>query len=449
MQYSYAMRNILSHCLLISCVLLQTLPASAQESKSIVGINSELTYKMLEPNQNVRKVNILINERHAGRLETKKLIIGTSLIAIADFQHSNTDSRFAYLMRHPTSTNQIGTEVSEAVIHSFQFSVYGAINPWIATFAEMLYNPEQSFGTGTITAIGRNQIQLYRGFVVLGNLDKFPIYGAIGKMDAPFGLMNSVSPFTNSTMWHAFSGLGYGAQIGFKKYNIEATFMAVQGGSQFRAMNTIVGDSTNVPSQLNNFTADLNYTLHFASEVELKIGASYLRGSVYNQDFPVIHFKAGVMNNPASTVYSEFLLHQRLLIIAAFAKTAYAWPGTYNPSPPLNIYPASKVSSLVAGAKYTFNPESKIAYTISAEFSNYIAGPDGSPWERQNQYILGFCGLINKSSKFFIEVFGTQGYVPLNFISGSNPNDPFPEGTTHCSNSATSLGVVVGAQIVF
>ena len=444
------MRTVLkARCLLICFGLFVTQPSTSQERDYLVGINPELSYKMLEPNQNVRKVSVLMDERHANNLAARKLMIGTSLIVLADYQKSNTNSKFAYLMRHPTSANQIGTEASEAVIHSFQFSLYGAINSWIATFAEVLYNPEQSFGAGTITSIDRNQLQLYRGFVLLGNLDKFPLYGAIGKMDAPFGLMNSVNPFTNSTMWHAFSGLGYGAQLNFKKYNIHATAMAIQGGAQFRALSTVVGDSTNVPSKLNNFTADLNYTIPFTTSFEFKIGASYLAGSVYNQAFPVKHFNPGVINNPAYTYYAQALVLKKLLIIAAFAKTVKEWPGTYNPSPPLNIYPASKVSSFVAGAKYTFNPESKIAYTVSAEFSNYIAGPDGSPWERQNQYILGFCGLINNSSKFFIEVFGTQGYVPLNFISGSNPNDPFPEGTTHSSNAAASLGVVLGAQVVF
>ena len=37
---------------------------------------------------------------------------------------------------------------------------------------------------------------------------------AIGKMEAPFGLMDTVSPFTASTVWHAFGGLAWGALAG-------------------------------------------------------------------------------------------------------------------------------------------------------------------------------------------------------------------------------------------
>ncbi|PIW04282.1 MAG: hypothetical protein COW40_10480, partial [Cytophagales bacterium CG17_big_fil_post_rev_8_21_14_2_50_40_13] len=217
----------------------------SDSTRGSIGINSEFAYKMLEPNQNLRKVNILLEERQKGALRDKSLTIGTSLISIFDYQRSNTDSKFAYLMRHPTSNNQIGKSVTEAVVHSFQISATGAVNNWLTAHAELLYNPEQSFGAGTITTLTRNQIQLVKAFVVIGDLNKSPLYGAIGKMDAPFGQMGTVSPFTNSTMWHAFGGLGYGAQIGYRKGGIHTKFMAVQGGSQFRALATPVGNGTN------------------------------------------------------------------------------------------------------------------------------------------------------------------------------------------------------------
>lgn len=439
---------------IVFSVMLLSTAAFAQENnkktnKGSVGINSEFAYKMLDPNQNLRKVSILIDERKEGTLANKSLTIGTSLIGLVDYQNSNTDSKFAYLMRHPTSNNQIGKEVSEAVIHSFQLSFTGAVNNWLTAHTEILYNPEQSFGAGTITSLGRNQLQLRKGFVMLGDLNKFPMYGAVGKMDAPFGQMGSVSPFTNSTMWHAFGGLGYGAQMGFKKWNIHATVMAVQGGAQFRAMHTPVGDSTNVPSKINNFVADLNYTLPIGENMKLKVGGSYLHGCAYCQDFPVTHFTACAENNPAYTVYGEFMYKEIFTLKGGFAKTDKVWKGTHNPTPPLDIWEASKVSSLVVGAQYKFNMDGKVNYAVSGEFSNFIAGPDGSPWERQNQIIAGFSAMFNKSSKLFLELFRTDGYAPLNFISGSDPFAPFPPGETHSVNGAFSHGIVIGGQLTF
>ena len=418
-------------------------------SNKIVVINPEFSYKMLEPNQNLRKVNIFIEERKRGAVKNKGLMIGVSLIPLLDFQKSNTDSKFAYLMRHPTPNNQIGTEVSEAVIHSFQLSFTGTINNWLGIYTEILYNPEQSFGAGTITSLGRNQLQLRKGFVVFGDLNDFPIYGVIGKMDAPFGQTGSVSPFSNSTMWHAFGGLGYGAQLGFKKWNLHATVMAVQGGAQFRAMHTPVGDSTSVPSMLNNFTADLNYTLKLGEGFRFLFGGSYLHGSAYCADFPITHFKPCSDNNPAVTAYGTITIIDRIILQGGFATTLEVWPGTHNPTPPLDVYDASKVTSLDVGVRYDFNVDGKILYAISGEYSDFRAGPDGAPWERQNQIVLGFSGMIKKSSKFFLELFRTEGYVPLNFISGSNPDQPFPAGETHSQSDVVTLGIVLGAMIIF
>lgn len=432
--------------LLAAQVALAQEPAGTPQSIP-VQTNSELTYKLLEPNQNLRKVALYFEQHKEGKLPEKGLTIGASLIGLADYQQSNTDSKFAYLMRHPTANNQIGKEVSEAVVHSFQLGFTGSVNSWLGFHTEILYNPEQSFGTGTITDLERNQLQLRKGFVAVGDLNKFPVYGALGKMDAPFGQTGSVSPFTNSTMWHAFGGLGYGAMVSFQKWNLHATAMAVQGGAQFRAMNTTVGDSTNVPSQLNNFVGDLNYTLALKEKYRLKIGGSYLHGSAYCQGFPVEHFMPCTNRNPAYTYYGMLTINDRLILKGGYAETLEVWPGTYNPTPPLDVFAASRVSSIDAGLRYDFNLDGKVRYTASGEFSNFRAGADGAPWERQNQWIVGFSGLLNQSSKLFVEVFRTEGYAPLNFISGSADFAPFPPGETHSERNAQSHGVVIGAQL--
>lgn len=411
-----------------------------------IGLNSELSFKMMEPYENLRKAMILIEERKAKTIANRQLVIGVNLIALANYQTSNVDSKFGYLMRHPTASNQIGKVVSEAVLHSFQLSATYTVTPWMAAYAEMLYDPQQSFGAGIITTIERNQIQLRKGFILIGDLNKHSFYGAIGKMDAPFGLMGTVSPFTNSTTWHAFGGLAYGAQISFKQNGFHATFMAVQGGAQFRALSTPVGDSTNVPSLINNFTADINQTFTLGENRNLMIGASYMHGSAYCHEFPVFHFDPCKENNPAWTAYAKLEIDQ-LTLKGGYVRTLKVWPGTHNPTPPLDVFEASHVSALDIGAKYVFGKNENRKHAVSAEFSNFVAGPDGSPWERQNQIIAGYSLFINKSSKLFVELFRTDGFVPLNWISGSHPFAPFPPGTTHSEQGVFSNGIVIGGQI--
>ncbi len=408
-----------------------------------IGLNSEFSYKMMEQNQDLRKTTILLEERKRGELRNRSLIIGTSLISIFDYQKSNTENKFGYLMRHPTADNQLGKEVSEMVIHSFQLSTTMAVNDWITAYADILYCPQQSFGAGTITALGRNQLQLRKGFVVLGDLRSFPLYVSLGKMDVNFGGTGSVSPFTNSTMWHTFGGLGYGGEFGFNKWGLRASFTAVQGGASFRALQTFTGDSSAVPSVLNNFTADINYTLKLGGNSRFNIGGSYMHGTSYSHSFPITHFAPTKMNNPAYAVYARLEVMNRITVKGGYAITAKEWPGTFNPAPPLNIYAASKVSSTDVGAKFDFNPEDATIFSLSAEWSQFRAGPEGSPWERQNQFIAGFNALVNRSTRLFVEYFNTAGYSPLNFISGGN----LPPGQTHSVRGASSNGIIIGAQI--
>lgn len=421
----------------------QDMTVKAEKKLNFVQLCSEYSYLMLEPVQDLRKIDVLQSARKKGLLQKGNLYVGASVISLVDYQQSNTDSKFGYLMRHPTASNQIGKTVSEAVIHSAQLGLTGVINNWLAAHLEILYDPQQSFGAGTITTLTRNQLQLRKGYVLIGNPEKFPVYGAIGKMDAPFGLTGSVNPFTNSTLWHAFGGLGYGALVRFNKYGINASFMAVQGGAQFRALHTPV-EGTNIPSRLNNFVADLNYTIRFTDRINLLVGASYLHGSTYCQGFPVFHFMPCEDNNPASTFYGKLNYKNKLILKGGYAITGDVWPGTFNPTPPLNEFAASKVSSMEAGLKFIINPAGKVVYSLSGEFSNFVAGPDGAPWERQTQTVIGFSGLVNHSSKLFFEFFRTTGYAPLNFISGGSSEDL---SVTHSDADANSFGLVLGALL--
>lgn len=415
----------------------------AERNESLIGLSSELSGKMLDPTHDLRKASILLEEKKAGNLKDRQLIIGASIIGLMDYQRTNIDSKFGYLMRHPTSNNQIGNTVTEAVLHSFQVGITASVNNWISMYGEILYDPQQSFGPGTITALTRNQLQLRKGMVVFGDLSKFPLYGAIGKMDTPFGDMGSVNPFTNTSSWHAFAGIGFGAEVGFKMAGLHASVMAIQGGSQFRAAHTGV-NGTNVPSQLNNFAADVNYTLDVMDNSSVQLGGSYMYGSAYCTGYPITHFGEPIRNNPAYSVYTNVHFADRVLLKGGFSKTFDTWPGTYNPNPPLNKYYESRVSSLSAGVKVYLNPKGNIKYALSGEYSDFRTGPEGSPWERQNQKILGFEAKVIEASTLFVEVFSTEGYVPLNFMTGGNMETP---GETHSEHDAFSNGVVIGARI--
>ena len=214
-------------------------------------------------------------------------------------------------------------------------------------------------------------------------------------------------------------------------------------GAQFRALHSPV-DSTNVPSRLNNYVVDANYTAALGQRLTTNVGFSHVRGTAYCQGFPVVHFQACSENNSARSAYVVIHYLERIAVKAAFAKTLNEWPGTHNPNPPLDTFEASKVSSLSIGASYAVLLSKSAILKVSGEFSNFVAGPDGSPWERQNQYVAGAALSIGSSSSLFVELFRTEGFAPLNFVSGGNLDDL---GTTISDADARSLGFVLGARV--
>lgn len=419
-------------------------PQGGIAPEKTVGISLEYSFDMLDHAEGVNKRLIRqLKARQTGEVDSI-LTLGGSVIAIANAHFSNRANKFGYLMRHPSGNNQRTKQTQEITVASAQLAFTISPTDDITAYAELLYDPEQSFGAGTLTALARNQVQVRKAYVMWGNLNKSPLYLAAGKMDVPFGLQDTVSPYTNSTNWHAFAPLALGGQVGYYDNGLSVRAMAVMGGAQFRSANTSV-DGTAIPSKLNNFAVDANYTYGFADDGSIMVGGSYIHGSAYCQAYPVVHFNPCTDNVPAWAAYGQ-LDWGRLRLLGEFARTTKAWPGTQVPdiTNPLSQFAASKVTSLTAGGRYNVSGDDK-ATNLSVEYSRYIAGPDGAPWHRQNQVVAGISRRLSKSVDLFGEAIHTDGFAPLNFISGGNQ----PAGATWSDASARSNVLMLGIQAAF
>ena len=397
----------------------ETAITALEGASEAVRLNAQYGYEILDPTTNInRKQRLILDRKRDGTLTPDSVNVHGAVTAVANYQSSNRSEKFGYLMRHPTSNNQMGDEVSEATIHSAQLGFTATLGDWISGYAEMLFDPEQSFGAGTNTDLERNQLQMRRAYVLVGDLDDSPLYASLGKMDVPFGLTDTVNPFTASTVWHAFGALANGATLGYAGDGLNLSVMGVQGGAQFRAANTPV-EGTAVPSKLNNFAVDANYTFDLGSAETLLLGGSYLQGSAYCQDFPIAHFMPCRDSNPAFDVYGR-LVAGNFTLKGEFARTFDVWPGTFNPGMPR--FAASDVKSFDIGAKYRLDLDEG-PLDLSAEFSRFEAGPDGAPWEKQDQLVLGAAWFALPSVKLFAEYIRVGGYAPLNFMSGGSVKD--------------------------
>lgn len=434
-------------------------------SDSLVGNNAEYSFDMLDH-------TVLTNTKQKYQLEalsngalSSRLTLGGQITALANYQTANEDTKFGWLMRHPTSANQIGESVSEAVIHSANINLTAKLTEDLTGYVELLYNPEQNFASGsTITGLPRNNVNVRKAYVLWGNLDKSPLYASIGKMDIPFGWNDTVNPFTNSTNWHAFAGLAYGGLVGYANDKLHVRAMGIQGGAQFRNANTPVS-GTNVPSKLNNFAIDANYTAAFGHDASLLIGASYQYGSSYCQNYNdtpetahstptfipgvtrniapqgVVHFNPCQDNNDAVAVYSNYQ-NGRATFMAEYAETLKEWPGTFNPYMPQ--FAASDVKAFTLGGKYAADFGLANPLDLSVEFSRYESGASGSPWEKQDQLVFGTSYFVNPNVNLFSEAVLVDGWVPLNFLSGGNPGSLV--GTAWSSQSSKNRILAVGVR---
>lgn len=421
------------------------MPAGDGSTKQqVIGVDADYSGKVLGHTELVNQRRIVqLQARQAGKLDNLLTVSG-ELIMIADAHWSNRANKFGYLMRHPTGNNQRTKASQEMTVNSTQLALTVAPTKGFTGYVEAVYDPEQSFGAGTLTALTRNQVQIRKAYVLVGDLDRSPFYASIGKMDVPFGLQDSVSPFTNSTNWHAFAPLAYGGELGYLKGGLSVRAMAIGGGAQFRGANTPV-DGTAIPSKLNNFSLDASYRYNFGQGSSVMLGASYLHGSAYCQDYPIVHFGACNVRVPAWSAYGRAMIG-KFELIGEFARTTKVWPGTKVPSPanPLSVYPAARVTSFTAGARYTLG-NAQTNTKASLEFSKFIAGPQASPWHRQDQTVLGISHQFVPGVSLFGEGIRVSGFVPLNFASGGN----FPDGSTWSERDATSKVLMAGVRLGF
>ncbi len=442
-----------SVCLFFSLFAVFALAEGKQEKQEKQTVSFDSDFFSIFLNENTQKINqkqlLLLKRKQKKRLDGNTLSVGSRFLGLIDYQSTNTPNHFGWLMRFPGPQNQAGSHVSEAIVHSAQIALLGNMGPWFSYSAQILYHPSQNFlstaqgGNDTITGAARNTVGIRKAYVVWGNLDRSPVFLTLGKFQAPFGLTDTVNPFTTSMTWHVFAGLSYGLKAEYFHHGLNGSIELAQGGPQFRALNSVVNEGDQgSPSHLNNYVLDLNYTYDFGARSHLLFGGSYMAASSYCAPAPTQHFANCDVNVPAFDFYTQLTVSD-LTALFEFGKTTRPWPGTTDPTNPVFAdVKAVKPFVYDIGLKYRQAVFDRV-YDFSASFGEFVSGDRGTEFRRQNQLVFGVTTQVYRNVHLFSEYVHINGFVPFVNLTGIQTGGGWVPGPSiaHAKTDVVLLGI--------
>lgn len=198
-----------------------------------------------------------------------------------------------------------GTNNSDINLTDAEMDIDAILNPWVLAFMTFNYD-------NTPPAIGprvtNSRVYMDRGFVTIGNLNRFPIYASMGQLYVPFGAYSTSMISTPLTQIlgriraRAFV-LGFDQSGTYNGLN--ASIYAFKGDSSTSQDNS-------PPAQINNYGANIDYTVNEAAWSG-GLGVSYVANITDSQGMQETGgdssgFNGFGGNNPA--VNTEVLVHK-------------------------------------------------------------------------------------------------------------------------------------------
>lgn len=352
-------------------------------------LDTSLTYALLDfQNRQTDKEVFILLQNFRERWQGPQVIAGGQARLSAIVAHTNRTNKFSYLGRFPTDFT--GDWASDARILQANAQLTAAVTPWASVYGELLFSDVFTF-----SSFNQGSLQMRQAYAVLGDFNVSPWYGFIGKKNVGFGDMSTLSPFTQSVVWHYFAALAEGVGVGYYDHGLHATLAGINGGRGIR-----VADSVS-RGKINNFAANLSYTLGNTDRGMLTLGLGYLHGTIFD-GLTAEHLdqnQFGENYNGAWDVNARFDLGN-LTVAGEYVSTVADWPVTNN------HVSAYRLES--AYALETVKPS-----RLSISWSDGRQGPAGSQFEFNRQLVLGYGVYFNRHALGTIEYVRSTGFAPL------------------------------------
>lgn len=304
-------------------------------------------------------------------------------------ERSNTAGKFPILSRSPPSHKS--GKVGNKVFINDLLIAGTATFPWVSGHVEGMYTD--------IEFDAQENMQLRKYWVMVGDLNKFPMYFTVGRKTVPFGDFRSYAPFTHNHSTHYFWAQSESPifSLGYYDYGFNFVASLIRNNRGFRVLNTTKKNG------YGNFALTAAHHFCLCEDFKAKVGAGFLRGTIYDSLIayhPPGFTAPGQRISPAWNVNAS-LTYKEFDIAGEFSQTTRRWPAVMH-----------KVHAWTAQGRYR-HQICCMPTIYSLMFSRGVQGVKGTEWERMNQLVAGFEIKPHQNLRFGFEYLFNSGFVPL------------------------------------
>ena len=364
-------------------------PAQFQSIANHVEIDSYFSRQMLDfqNRQTDKQLLLLCDQPGNGCFPNLKL--GAQFRASFLAAGTTGNSQFPYLGRFPADFQ--GTSATDARLLHANIAAAAHFTPWAHGYFETLFSDVFTFPT-----FNQGSYQVRQAFVAFGDPQRSPLYAFIGKKNVSFGDMGTLSPFSQSVVWHYFGSLAEGMGVGINPGPLNLSATALNGSRGIRVVDS------RQKGQLNNFATNASYTRWLSRQNSyLRVGAGFLHGTIYNAR-RAEHIDPTLFGpDNAAWDINAHLRWGRLQLAGEYVSTVDNWPLTDH----------RVIAYRVEASADTF--VFRVPSRFSASWSEGIQGPTGSQFEYNQQLVLGMAWYCSPNTQFSFEYVQSLGFAPL------------------------------------
>ncbi|HQZ29570.1 MAG TPA: hypothetical protein PK648_15605 [Verrucomicrobiales bacterium] len=324
-------------------------------------------------------------------------------------ENTNKGGKFPILSRFPDERGNVSKTSDRWVASNAAFALTARPVSWLTGYAQYEYS-EVEFP-------GQEDWQYRKAFVMIGDLDRSPVYGYFGRNTVDFGWLDGYNPFTHTVNNHSFrvDSDEPVVALGYAKDRLHVVGTLIPSGRQLRVADTQETDG------YDNGAIHGSYTFGDLKEDgrQLRVGGGYLHSTIYNNDFPHHPGPSFVMSRAASPnvtrngAYDAFAeyIQGPVRFGIEHTSTTKAWPAT-----------GVDVAATNFQIAYDFTLFDRPT-RLSAVYGINEQGPKGSQYENLTQLVIGLETRVTDYLTLSAEYVRSEAFVPLINIRNSADGD--------------------------